>query len=158
MTTREPSEEVRIKKVHERLRAKPMREVMDFIRKKLAFNEDIKSHLRYIDRDEEGDSCEFNQKFRDEHLRFDMSGYEEYTGDCTKNNMALVNKFAYIGIYDYTDYLFLDFYKGQGNVYYRYFGEDEAQEHEVGGVGTVEIIYEIFQLTIFSSRKPRRRY
>lgn len=86
-----------------------------------------------------------------------MSGYEENTGDCTKHNLAIVNMFADLGIYNYTKYLFLDFYKGHGTLYFQYFSEEENHELELGGSGTTEIIYTIFQKTIFSNKPKRRR-
>jgi hypothetical protein len=101
-----------------------------------------------------------------EHLRFEMSGYENKTGDTTIKNQAILNKFAYLGIYDYTYYLFLDFYKGQGTLYMKYWdangfidasGDDENIEIDFGGYGTVDIIYEIFKLTIFTNYHTRRR-
>jgi hypothetical protein len=121
-------------------------EVLDFIRERLAFN-NIGSQLRHIDSD----------SFKKEHRRFEMSGYESETGECTKFNLAIVNEFADLGIYDYTSYLFLDFYKGHGTLYLKYFHEKENLEFEFGGYGTMEIIYEIFQKTIFTDKPTRRR-
>lgn len=94
-----------------------------------------------------------------DHKRFEMSGYEgEVKGKCTLHNLAIVNLFADLGIYDYTDYLILDFYKGIGTIYYRYFQTQYNQELELGGYGTTEIIYEIFKLTILTDKRTRRRY
>lgn len=123
-------------------------EVFEFIQKRLSF--DIGGHfLKYVDE---------KLFFEKEHKRFNMSGYENETGGCTKLNMEIVNEFADIGIYDYTDYLFLDFYKGTGTLYFRYFGGYNGdQELDLSGMGTVEIIYEIFKKTIFSDRAKRRR-
>ncbi len=39
-----------------------------------------------------------------------MSGYESHQGECTLQNLNVLNKFADLGIYDYTAYLYLDFY------------------------------------------------
>ena len=72
--------------------------------------------------------------FNKEHRRFEMSGNEETTGWCTLFNTAILNEFANLGIYDYTSYLFLDFDNG-----------------------TVEIIFTIFELTIFSGKPKRQR-
>ncbi len=110
-------------------------EVMNFIRRKLT------KDGRPVDR----------------HLRFDMSGYEDYTGETTVNNLLLINTFAYLGIYDYTDFLTIDFYKGTGIVYLKWFGTNELVEYNYSGYGTTEIIYEIFSLTILSDRRERRR-
>ena len=45
--------------------------------------------------------------------RFDMSGYDGRVskGACTLWNQAILNRFAHLGLYDYTKFLFLDFYK-----------------------------------------------
>lgn len=45
---------------------------------------------------------------RKERYRFEMSGYENVTGDVTIYNQLVLNKFAHLGIYDYTRFLFLD--------------------------------------------------
>lgn len=92
-----------------------------------------------------------------DHYRFDMSGYESKTGQCTLENMSILNKFAFLGIYDYTNFLFIDFYKGIGHVYLMYFWQSEYTQKEFCGEGTTEIIYEIFKLTILSDKGTRRR-
>jgi len=131
------------------LLSKTKNEVLEFIRTRLSFNDDLGSQLRHIDK----------EVFKKEHRRFDMSGYDSKTGQCTKHNLAIVNEFADLGIYDYTSYLFLDFYKGEGTLYFKYFTEDENQKVEFGGYSftTAEIIYEIFTKTIFSNKRTRRR-
>jgi hypothetical protein len=93
------------------------------------------------------------------HDRFEMSGYDyDKPGDCTISNMNILNKFAYLGIYDYTSYLYLDFYKGCGTIYLKYFHEnDDIEIGDLGGHGTTDIIYKIFELTIFSDKLTRRR-
>ena len=130
----------------EELQSKTKEEVIDFISKQLAFNE-VEEHLRYVDK----------EQFKKEHKRFNMSGYEGKTGECTVSNLAILNEFASLGIYDYTTYLFLDFYKGTGTLYLQYFGENENIELELGGYRTTEIIYTIFEKTIFSNKPTRRR-
>ncbi|WP_455674359.1 hypothetical protein [Phocaeicola sp.] len=115
------------------LSQKPKEEVLDFIRKRLFV---------------EGQT---------EHRKFNMSGYESKTGECTVSNTAILNEFADLGIYDYTDYLFLDFYKGTPTVYLKYWGEEKNLEFNFDGYTTSEIIYEVFKLTIFSGMKKRRR-
>lgn len=93
-----------------------------------------------------------------QHKRFEMSGYESKTGQCTVGNTSVLNEFADLGIYDYTSYLFLDFYKAIPTLYLKYFRENENLElDEWSGYGTTEIIYEIFKLTIFSDKGKRRR-
>jgi hypothetical protein len=86
-----------------------------------------------------------------------MSGYDGTPGECTLFNQAILNEFAYLGIYDYTEYLFLDFYKGIGTLYFKYFGDSKNIEESLGGYGTTEKIYKIFELTIFSGSGTRRR-
>lgn len=130
------------------LKTKPKEEILDFIRERLSFDHEIISSLRHTDKD----------KFKKEHRRFDMSGYDIKTGDCTVSNLAILNKFADLGIYDYTSYLFLDFYKGTPTLYLKYFHENNNIEiDDWSGYGTTEIIYEIFKLTIFSDKSTRRR-
>jgi len=126
-------------------------QVLRFIREVLRFEYQIKKQLRHcLDRD-----------FDLEHYRFDMSGYDyEGAGSCTLHNQIVLNKFAYLGIYDYTNYLFLDFYKGTPTLYLQYFGNPENKENlsfDYDGYGTAEIIYEVFKLTILSNKKTRRR-
>ena len=92
-----------------------------------------------------------------EKLRFEFSGYENRTGECTVHNINILNRFSSYGIYDYTDYLFLDFYKGTPTIYLKYFNSSENLEFTLDGYSTSEIIYEIFKLTLFSGKKSRRR-
>lgn len=125
----------------------PKKEVIDYIRKRLAFDENFEKQLRHI-------PCE---AIRNEHRRFEMSGYEKETGQCTINNLAILNVFADLGIYDFTHYLVLDFYKGQATLYLKYFNDTTNSEFELSGYGTTEIIYEIFLKTIFSNKPKRRR-
>lgn len=113
------------------------------IRQRLSF-EDISYQLSHVDKDL------FREK---EHRRFNMSGY----GDSVLTTQAILNEFFDLGIYDYTTYLFLNFYKGDGVLYYQYIGEDENRTEDLGGHGTIEIIHKILQLTALSGRKPYRR-
>jgi hypothetical protein len=94
-----------------------------------------------------------------QHRRFNMSGYDgDKVGHCTLYNTSIVNEFAYLGIYDHTSYLFLDFYKGNPTLYLKYWSDDENLEFdELGGYGTTDIIYEIFKNTIFTNKTKRRR-
>lgn len=59
----------------------------------------------------------YNEKMNKEHRRFEMSSYENYKGECTLHNLSIINKFADLGIYDFTSYLFLDFHKGTPTLY-----------------------------------------
>jgi len=129
------------------LLSKTKNEVLEFIRQRLSFSNNIESQLRHSDK----------EIFKKEHRRFEMSGYESETGQYTKHNLEIVNEFADLGIYDYTSYLFLDFYKGHGTLYLKYFNDNENLEFELGGYTTTEIIYEIFTKTIFTGESRRRR-
>ena len=120
------------------LKQKPKEEILDFIRKRLAFSEKIQSQLRHVNEDD----------FKKEHRRFNMSG--EYD---TVFNTAILNEFADLGIYDYTSYLFLNFHKGNPTLYIKYLNEGNNLEFDFSGYTTSEIIYEIFKLTIFSDDK-----
>jgi hypothetical protein len=129
------------------LQSQSKEEILEFIRQRLSFDYDVQNHLRHVDK----------EIFSKEHKRFTMSGYEGKTGECTLDNLAILNVFADLGIYDYTTYLFLDFYKGVGTLYFQYFCEHENCKLELAGDGTTEIIYKIFQQTIFSNKAMRRR-
>lgn len=132
----------------EELQKKSKEEVMNFIRQRLKFSKGVLSSMK-------GVAWEQLEK---QHKRFEMSGYEGETGQCTIWNTSLLNEFADLGIYDYTSYLFLDFYKGTPTLYMKYFNEnDNLVFDDWGGSGTVEIIYNIFELTIFTNKGKRRR-
>ena len=102
-----------------------------------------------------------------ERLRFEMTGYDNSDipnslyekGSCTLHNQKILNVFAYLGLYDYTNFLFLDFYKGGSRLYFKYWHDDELFINDAftNGATTTEIIYEIFKLTILSNRDTRRR-
>jgi hypothetical protein len=99
-----------------------------------------------------------------EKLRFNMSGGDG-TGDgiikgsCTVHNQKVLNTFAYLGIYDYTHSLFLDFHKGGSSIFLKYWGKEDVIDEDdfTNGYSTSEIIFKIFELTIFSNRTTRRR-
>lgn len=122
-------------------------DVFKFIKQKLDFGDNIIDQLRHVEKD----------VFKREHRRFEMSGYDSTTGQCTVDNINILNLFADLGIYDYTQYLFLDFYKGTPTLYLRYFFEKDNLEFDLSGYGTTELIYEIFQKTIFTDKPKRRR-
>ena len=95
-----------------------------------------------------------------EKLSFNMSGYDNNKkGSCTVHNQNILNTFSYLGIYDYTKFLFLDFYKGGSAIYLMYWESDDFifDDDFFNGYSTSEIIYEIFKLTIFSNKAKRRR-
>ena len=90
-------------------------------------------------------------------LHFEFSGYETETGQCTIHNQKVLNVFAEYGIYNFTSYLFLDFYKGCPTVYLKYWDSNEHLEQSFYGYSSSEIIYEIFKLTIIPFEGGRRR-
>jgi len=102
-----------------------------------------------------------------ERLRFEMTGYDSSDipnslykkGSCTLHNQKILNVFAYLGLYDYTNFLFLDFYKGGSSLYLKYWRDDELfiDSDFTNGATTTQIIYEIFKLTILSDKMTRRR-
>lgn len=128
----------------------PEEQVKGFIRKSLALSEDVVFELnKIID----------HTSFHNTHIRFDMSGYDSKThGSCTIHNANVLNTFAYLGLYDHTQYLVIDFYKGMGTLFYRYWGEDANLTEDYGGEGSIDIIYDILKKTIFSGKSVRRRY
>jgi hypothetical protein len=83
-----------------------------------------------------------------------MSGYGD---NVTSFNTAILNVFEYLGIYDFTKYLFLDFYKGTPTLYFQNWRDEKLYEIDYSGYGTTEIILEIFNHTIFSEKEQRRR-
>lgn len=122
-----------------------MGEVLTYIRKVLAFPKAVTNSLR-------------GEDLSKAHYRFDMSGTDgNASGSNTIHNLTIINKFAHLGIYDYTKFITLDFYKGHGTIYFQYWNEDTSQEVDMGGYGTCEIIYEIFSRTIFTNKPKRRR-
>ena len=70
-------------------------EVFNLIRQRLSFGDELQQQLRHVDKD----------KFMKEHRRFEMSGFETQTGWCTVFNNDILNKFADLGIYNYTSYI-----------------------------------------------------
>jgi hypothetical protein len=104
-------------------------------------------------------------------VSFDMSGYDatyitgkyretiaRKTGTNTVYNQKVLNTFSYLGIYDYTKYLYLDFYEGIPIIYYQNWDDTHDQTIEdLVGFSTSEIIYEIFKITILSYKPKRKR-
>ena len=96
--------------------------------------------------------------------RFNMSGYDDYSGgngsrgNCVINNMDVLNTFASHGIYEYTEYLYIDFYKGSPRIFYKYWNDALGEEIYDGleGQTTSEIICLILDLTIYSGKQKRR--
>jgi len=94
-------------------------------------------------------------------LRFSMGGGDAGSpGSCTIYNQKILNIFAYLGIYDYTTFLFLDFHKGCPSLSLRYLSDDDdliIDDDFMIAHSTSEIIFEIIKLTILSGKKTRRR-
>lgn len=127
----------------------------------LIYNETIESeeHLKEIIIDFLENALSENERYdfiryrldKDNLGRFDMAWSES---PC--RNINIINAFADLGIYDYTSFLYLDFYKGSGFLYYKYFREERVNLFDsFGGWKTVEIIDYIFSITIFSNKKKR---
>lgn len=126
-------------------------EVLNFIRETLRFDSNMLRQIKNLD--------SYYAK-HDEHRRFEMSGYDwGEPGSCVVQNMNILNTFAYLGIYDHTTYLFLDFYKGTPTIYYQYWNTDTHLNtgDSFSAYTTSELIYEVFCLTIFSKHGTRRR-
>ena len=70
-------------------------EVFNLIRQRLSFGDEFQKQLRNVDK----------AKYMKEHRRFEMSGFETQTGWCTVFNNDILNKFADLGIYNYTSYI-----------------------------------------------------
>ncbi len=126
----------------EDLLAMSRKNVKRFIRKSLAYEA-----RHYI----------FSEDYLKFHKRFNMSGYDGGKGTATRDVFEILDIFSYLGIYDYTSYLVLDFYKGNAQIYLNYWGDDELQAIELDNLGTTDIIYDIFKRTIFSGKTKRRR-
>lgn len=97
-------------------------------------------------------------KYNDEkqHKRFIM--YGDSSSEIILWNKSIVDVFTYLGIYNYTHYLHLGFHKGNPSIYLKYWhGGDIIDENskDYRTYSTSELIYEIFQLTIFSDRESK---
>jgi len=132
-------------------------QVKDFIRERLRIiePETIGNHFRCKGSTE--DYITFFEILKKQHKRFEMSGFENKTGECVVTTQEILNRFADLGIYNYVTYLYLDFWKGVPMLFLQYWGDVENQEHDLGGYGTVDIIYEIFKLTILNNKDLRTR-
>jgi hypothetical protein len=99
--------------------------------------------------------------------RFEMSGYDKYStgrqrnmgdrGSCVVHNTELLNRFAKYGIYEHTNFLYLDFYKGGPELWFSYWGERKViLVDDMSGFTTVDMIARIFDLTVYSNKNKRR--
>tara|TARA_R110000803_G_scaffold56959_3_gene114670 strand:+ start:10778 stop:11188 length:411 start_codon:yes stop_codon:yes gene_type:complete len=80
-------------------------------------------------------------------LRFNMSGN-------VPHNQKVLNTFAYLGIYDNTDFFCLKFHKGTGSLLIKYSNNNVyySSENDFSGKSTTEIIYYIFLMTILKDK------
>ena len=104
-------------------------------------------------------------------VRFEMSGYNYESAGSGFNlekdicvsvyNQRIIDRFAFLGIYDYFQFLHIDFYKGTGELYFRFFDRSyhggNCEEEEFGGWSSAYIIYYIFEISILSNHNRRRR-
>lgn len=131
--------------------------------------EDIKMFIRYVlNRNSYCDMLcmlddgEDIQKILNDNYSFEMSGYDKSDiikfgqETCVEYNQKILNKFAYLGIYNYTNYLYLDFHKGCVYLYLNYWYGEIDKIFEFHVYTTSNIIFEIFELTIFSKYGERR--
>lgn len=118
--------------------------------------------------------------------RFEMSGYDDCydgrnrnhgkRGSCVVHNTELLNRFAEYGIYEHTQYLYLDFYKGIPTLHFKYwhdylgqtviidssekwktiYGSMGRKDENMSGWTSTEIIERIFELTVYSGKPTRR--
>ena len=104
-------------------------------------------------------------------VRFEMSGYNYENSESGFNlekdvcvsvyNQNIIDRFAFLGIYDYFKFLHVDFYKGAGELYFRFFDRSyyavDCEEKDFGGWSSADIIYYIFEISILSNHKTRGR-
>jgi hypothetical protein len=120
---------------------------------------EIREYLKSIPFDESkfGLKSRHEREGRDFHIRFEMSGYNFDELNASEINTNILLLFAKFGIYDYSDFLYLDFYKGTGTLYYKIKWNHDLIEVDYDGYTTCEIIEDIFKRTVYSGRYPRRR-
>lgn len=118
-----------------------------FIRKRLQYDQHQRSEFRPDE----------NQSSKNQHRRFDMSGYGDDNNSCYIHNFNILNLFRDCGVYDSVSYLYLDAYKGTVTVYYKWFNGDENHQKDFAGCGTVEIISILLQALSINCNKPKRR-
>ena len=118
----------------EQLKTMTKAEIKAFIKKSLEFEHGV---LQSIDGDID--------PMRVSHKRFDMSfGYAAMPW-----NTGILNTFAYLGIYEPVNYLFLEFWKGNVTLHIK-FKECEGAEFDFSCDSTSEIIFQIIALTVLA--------
>jgi hypothetical protein len=90
------------------------------------------------------------------HKRFDMSGYGD-CGSCQIHNTSIINLFSDCGIYDKIKFFYLDSYKGDMDLIYQGWDNDEVLRVNFSGFGTVEIIKEILKILVINCNFKTRR-
>lgn len=121
--------------------------------------ESIRKYLYSVPFDESrfGDRDGQKREGKDFHIRFAMSGYG-ISPSATEINMNILFLFAKFGIFDYTNYLFLDFHKGRATLYFAYWNDTVNHEVDLTGLTTCEIVEQVFKHTVYSDRPQRRRF
>ncbi len=121
-------------------------EVLNFIRKRLAFDNKLLQQLHCYN-----ESKHLNWKGNPEieHKRFDMTGYY----GSTPNNMDILNSFNDIGIYDGFEYLFINFHKGTPYIHWQYLNDTVNHNSDLEGIdlcgeSTSNIVYKIFEIIL----------
>lgn len=94
---------------------------------------------------------------REFHVRFEMSGYNVDEIPTVVINTNILLLFAKFGIFDYTDFLCIDFHKGTGTLYYKESYDSELIEIDYTSFSTCAIIADIFERTVYSGKFPKRR-
>tara|TARA_R100000808_G_C2046385_1_gene83755 strand:+ start:40 stop:555 length:516 start_codon:yes stop_codon:yes gene_type:complete len=127
------------------LKSAPKENALDFIRANLAFNSNVYDSMRGIS----------DREKKDHHYRFDMS----YNSPI---NNKILHIFEPLGIYNTGGPFVLSFWKGRPalafftNAAWDYESQPDLSFTKcLSGCGTVEIIYIIFQNTIFKHETNR---
>lgn len=130
-------------KLSEKIEKMNDQELESFVRERLKFNRHELEGLKIAG---------------EPHRRFDMSGYGE-NGSCHIYNTSILNLFSDCGIYDRMKFLYLDAYKGSMTLHYAMWEEDEfhCDKEEYSGLGTVDIIIEILNLTVINCTSTKRK-
>ena len=103
---------------------------------------------------------DLKQKTKDEILGFikdrlsiktidNQKIYEEEVKDSAQSNLNILNKFADLGIYENTMYLILE----HKTLHLQYQGRQQQEVLDLSNFSTSEIIYKIFEKTIFLDKR-----
>lgn len=85
-----------------------------------------------------------------DHLRFDMSGYgRPGYNDCYFDNLEILKLFTDYGIWDFVEFLYLDAYKGNMKLCWKWWinstNDESYHELDLSCLTTTEIIYQIIK-------------